>query len=70
MNTSYSPSENSIGSPTSSNQYISGPHYEPPTISNATTYWRCQSCSRESIYEQDLYRSEFHAPDCEVCQEC
>ena len=64
MDTSYSTPENSIVP--NGKRYISGPHWEPPSIPNATTYWRCTSCRRESIRKQDLYRERFHAPDCEV----
>ncbi|WP_336361979.1 hypothetical protein [Halalkalicoccus salilacus] len=66
MSTSNSTSENSIGS--IKKEHISGPHWEPPTIPNATTYWRCTSCQRESTCEQDLHRERFHAPSCEVHQ--
>ncbi len=65
MKSSHSSSENSIAF-----QYpITGPHMEPPTIPNATTYWRCSSCARESTRERDLYRTTFHALSCEV-HEC
>jgi hypothetical protein len=67
MNTSYSTSENSIASRVL-NQYVSGPHWEPSTIPNATTYWRCTSCQRESTREQDLHRERFHTSGCEVRQ--
>ena len=60
--------KNSIASRTL-DQYINGPHWEPLTIPNATTYWGCSSCGRESTRERDLYRTVFHAPDCEV-HEC
>ena len=43
---------------------ITGPHIEPPELSNATTYWRCEDCGRESIRERDLYRVSFHAEGC------
>lgn len=43
---------------------ITGPHMEPPEISNATTYWRCEGCGYESIREKDLYREAFHADGC------
>lgn len=43
---------------------ITGPHLEPPEISNATTFWRCEDCKRESIREQDVYRTTFHAEGC------
>lgn len=43
---------------------ITGPHFEPPELSNATTYWRCEGCGYESIHQKDLYRASFHAPDC------
>ena len=66
MNTSHSTTENRIASYKIVHQYISGPHWEPPTLTNATTYWRCTSCHRESIREQDLYRKSFYAPACEV----
>ena len=39
---------------------ITGPHMEPPELSNATTYWRCSKCG----YEHDLSRASFHADDC------
>ncbi|WP_162993910.1 hypothetical protein [Halalkalicoccus subterraneus] len=68
MNTSHSPPENSIGSSTLE-QHITGPHWEPPEIPNATTYWRCTACGHESIHETDLYRPTFHTDDCEV-HEC
>lgn len=58
--------ENGIVSETRFEQYISGPHWEPSIVENATTYWRCSSCHRESIYEQDLYRKSFHSFECEV----
>ena len=48
---------------------ITGPHFEPPEISNATTYWRCSECGYESIHEKDLYRASFHAPDCAHSEE-
>lgn len=66
MSTSHSPPENSIAS--SAHEYSRGPFWEPATIPNATTYWRCTSCSRESIRERDLYCEHFHAVDCEVRQ--
>lgn len=68
MHTSNSTPENDIGSPSRITKYISGPHWEPPTVPNATTYWRCRACHRESIYERDLYQDSFHTPDCEVRQ--
>ena len=43
---------------------ITGPHMEPPELSNATTYWRCAGCGYESIDEHDLSRASFHAHDC------
>lgn len=43
---------------------ITGPHMEPAEISNATTYWRCSACGRESIHKQDTQRPAFHAEDC------
>lgn len=43
---------------------ITGPHMEPPEVSNATTFWRCSECGRESIREQDVYRTTFHAEGC------
>lgn len=43
---------------------ITGPHMEPPEVSNATTYWRCSECGYKSIDEKDLYRASFHADDC------
>jgi hypothetical protein len=43
---------------------ITGPHMEPAEISNATTFWRCEDCGRESIREQDVYRPAFHAEGC------
>ena len=46
------------------NSEITGPHMEPPELSNATTYWRCSECGYESIYEHDLFRASFHAHDC------
>jgi hypothetical protein len=68
MSTSNSPSENSIASEQTTR--ITGPHREPPTVANATTYWRCEACERESIREQDLLREAFHARDCEVGERC
>ena len=68
MSTSNSTPENSIASEHPNR--ITGPHREPPTIANATTYWRCESCERESIREQDLHRETFHAEDCEVADRC
>ena len=49
---------------TKHNSEITGPHFEPPELSNATTYWRCEGCGYESIREKDLYRASFHAPSC------
>ena len=49
---------------TKNNPEITGPHMEPPELSNATTYWRCSECGYESVREKDLYRASFHAPDC------
>ena len=69
MSTSNSTPENSIASKTEDHQ-ITGPHFEPPTVANATTYWRCEACDRESIREQDLHRETFHAPECEVADRC
>jgi rubrerythrin len=43
---------------------ITGPHFEPPEVANATTYWRCSECGYESVREKDLYRASFHAADC------
>jgi len=43
---------------------ITGPHMEPPEISNATTFWRCEHCKYESVREKDLYRATFHAEGC------
>jgi hypothetical protein len=43
---------------------ITGPHMEPPELTNATTYWRCSECGNESVREKDLYRASFHADDC------
>jgi hypothetical protein len=43
---------------------ITGPHMEPPELSNATTYWRCEGCGYESIREKDLHRPTFHANGC------
>jgi hypothetical protein len=37
---------------------------EPPEVANATTYWRCEECTRESIYEADVHRPAFHAAGC------
>lgn len=65
MKTSHSTPENSIAS----DHFITGPYQESTSISNATSYWRCSSCGRESTHEQDLYRATFHAPNCEV-HEC
>lgn len=69
MSTSTPTPKNGIASRTESiTQQISGPQWEPATVPNGTTYWRCESCGYESIYEQDLYRESFHARDCEVRQ--
>lgn len=43
---------------------ITGPYMEPPEISNATTYWHCSACGRESIHKQDTQCPAFHAEDC------
>jgi hypothetical protein len=43
---------------------ITGPHFEPPELTNATTYWRCSDCGYESVHEKDLYRASFHAAGC------
>lgn len=43
---------------------ISGPHMEPAELSNATTFWRCEDCGRESIRKQDTERAAFHAAGC------
>jgi hypothetical protein len=43
---------------------ITGPHMEPSELSNATTYWRCEDCGRESIREKDIERAAFHAAGC------
>jgi hypothetical protein len=64
MSTSHSPTENSIA--LSNDQSIDGPLWEPASIPNATTYWRCTDCARESIRKRDLYRETFHAENCEV----
>ncbi|WP_122089788.1 hypothetical protein [Halalkalicoccus subterraneus] len=69
MSTSNSPPENSIASE-QTDDWITGPHREPSTVANATTYWRCEACERESIREQDLYRETFHAEDCVVGERC
>lgn len=69
MSTNNSTPENSIASETE-DHHITGPHVEPPTVANATTYWRCESCERESIHEQDLYRETFHTEECEVADRC
>ena len=68
MSTSNSTPENSIASEQTTR--ITGPHHEPPTVANATTYWRCEACERESIREQDLHRKAFHAEECEVADRC
>ncbi|WP_122088730.1 hypothetical protein [Halalkalicoccus subterraneus] len=68
MSTSNSAAENSIAS--EQTHRITGPHHEPPTVANATTYWRCEACNRESIREQDLHREAFHTEDCEVIDRC
>jgi hypothetical protein len=39
-------------------------------VENATTYWRCEACERDSIREQDLHREAFHAEHCEVAERC
>jgi hypothetical protein len=69
MSTSNSTPENSIASEDTDYQ-ITGPHYEPPTVANATTYWRCEACNRESIRKQDLHLAAFHADECEVAEQC
>ncbi|WP_336364918.1 hypothetical protein [Halalkalicoccus salilacus] len=69
MSTSNSTPKNSIASEQTDHQ-ITGPHHEPPSVANATTYWRCTSCNRESIREQDLYCEAFHAEECEVADRC
>jgi hypothetical protein len=69
MSTSHSPPENSIASE-QTDYRITGPHYEPPSVASATTYWRCTACNRESIREQDLHRETFHANNCEVADRC
>lgn len=69
MSTSNPTAENDIDSLTDrSIRLISGPYWEPATVQNATTYWRCECCGYESIHEQDLHRESFHAPTCEVRQ--
>lgn len=68
MSTSNSTPENSIASERT--HQITGPHREPPTVANATTYWRCEACERESIRKQDLHREAFHADECEVAEQC
>jgi hypothetical protein len=70
MSTNNSPPENGIASRTETGASISGPHQEPASIQNATTYWRCEACGYESICERDLDRESFHAPDCEVRSSC
>lgn len=70
MNTSNSAAENSIASEADTDHQITGPHFEPSRVANATTYWRCGACNRESIHEQDLHRETFHAADCEVADRC
>lgn len=67
MSTNDSSAENSIDAQTDNSlNYITGPHWELPKITNATSYWRCGNCGYESTHRQDLYRESFHAPDCEV----
>jgi hypothetical protein len=39
-------------------------HEDPALVLNATAYWRCSECGYESIHEQDLYRTGFHAKGC------
>lgn len=63
MSIKISRTENGIGNDYSAS--ITGPHMEPPELSNATTYWRCEDCGYESIREKDLYRATFHADGCE-----
>ena len=70
MSTSNLTAENSIASDHKTDHRITGPHYEPPTVANAATYWRCGACNRESIREQDLQRETFHADECEVADQC
>ena len=43
---------------------ITGPHFEPPEVSNATTFWRCEGCGHESVRKQDTERAAFHAAGC------
>jgi hypothetical protein len=45
---------------------ITGPHMEPAELSNATTYWRCEDCGRESIHKRDTERAAFHAAGCSL----
>lgn len=70
MSTSNSTTENSIGTEPDADHRITGPHLEPPSIDNATTYWQCTDCGRESIRERDLHRETFHTADCEVADRC
>ena len=42
---------------------ITGPHIEPPKQGGAT-YYRCETCGRESFRRGDVERSEFHAEEC------
>ena len=67
MSTRIPPIKNGIVSRVDSiARQISGPHWEPATVSNATTYWRCESCGYEPLHERDLHRESFHAQNCEV----
>ncbi len=70
MSTSNSTPENSIASDQDTDHRITGLHHEPPTVANATIYWHCEACNRESIREQDLYRETFHTDQCEVADRC
>ena len=45
-------------------ELITGPHMEPAAVANATTYWRCEDCGRESIRRGDLERPAFHVEGC------
>lgn len=66
MSTSTPSTKNGIASSAENiAQRVSGPHWEPAAIPNATIYWRCECCGYESIHKRDLHCESFHAQDCE-----
>lgn len=42
---------------------LTGPHLESPEQGEAT-YYRCESCGRESLRRGDVEHSEFYAEEC------